>query len=113
VLAEAESLFQATGNMVYLPWYLEGLASLAAAQGGYLRAAELDGARDALRIQTGVFLPPVHPAGYLKVVQAARDHLTPAASDAARTRAASKAPPQIIAAVSDWSRPSSALTGPD
>ena len=50
--------------MVYLPWCLEGLASLAAAQGDYGRAAELAGARDALRDQIGVFLPPVHPAGY-------------------------------------------------
>ena len=33
VLAEAASLFQATGNMVYLPWCLEGLAGLAAARG--------------------------------------------------------------------------------
>jgi predicted ATPase len=112
VLAEAGSLFQATGNLVYLPWCLEGLASLAAAQGEYERAAEIDGARDALRTQIGVFLPPVHPAGYLKALEAARDYLTPAAFDAARTRAASQAPPQIIAAVSDWSSPPSTLTGP-
>jgi len=112
VLAEAGSLFQATGNMVYLPWCLEGLASLAAAQGQYERAAELDGARDALRTQIGVFLPPVHPAGYQQALAAARGHLTPAVFDAARTRAASKAPPQIIAAVSDWSSPPSTLTGP-
>ena len=64
LLAEAASLFQATGNLMYLPWCLEGLAGLAAAQGDYERAAELDGARDALRAQIGVFLPPVHPAGY-------------------------------------------------
>jgi hypothetical protein len=98
--------------MVYLPWCLEGLAGLAAAQGDYARAAELDGARDALRTQIGVFLPPVHPAGYLTAVQAARAHLTPAAFETARTRAASKAPPQIMAAVSDWSRPPSPLTEP-
>jgi predicted ATPase/transcriptional regulator with XRE-family HTH domain len=111
-LAEAGSLFQATGNMVYLPWCLEGLASLAAAQGDYDRAAELDGARDAQRTQIGVFLPPVHPAGYLTTVQAARGYLTPAAFEAARTRAASKAPPQIMAAVSEWSRPPSPVTEP-
>ena len=112
VLAEAGSLFQATGNMVYLPWCLEGLAILAAAQGDHERTAELDGAREALRTQIGVFLPPVYPAGYLQALEAARDYLTPAAFDAARTRAASKAPPQIIAAVSDWSRPPSPVTGP-
>ncbi|MGI8449385.1 MAG: hypothetical protein ACR2MP_19845 [Streptosporangiaceae bacterium] len=32
--------------------------------------------------------------------------------DAARARAASKAPPQIIAGVSDWSSPPSTLRGP-
>ena len=84
VLAEAASLFQATGNMVYLPWCLEGLAGLAAAQGDYERAAELDGARDALRNQIGVFLPPVHPAGYSGRWQAARAGLGPAAFDAAQ-----------------------------
>ena len=43
VLAEAGSLFQATGNVVYLPWCLEGLASLAAAQHDYGRAADSPG----------------------------------------------------------------------
>ena len=33
-LAEAAVLFQSTGNMVYLPWCLEGLAGVAAAPGG-------------------------------------------------------------------------------
>jgi predicted ATPase/transcriptional regulator with XRE-family HTH domain len=112
VLAEAGALFQATGNLVYLPWCLEGLASLAAAHGEYERAAELDGARDALRTQIGVFLPPVYPAGYQQALAAARGHLTPAVLDAARTRAASKTPPQIIAAVSDWSSAPPALRGP-
>ncbi len=112
VLAEAGSLFQATGNMVYLPWCLEGLAILAAAQGEYGRAAELGAARDALRTQIGVFLPPVYPAGYHQALAAARGHLTPAALDAAWARAASKTPPQIIAAVSDWSTPPPALRGP-
>ena len=112
VLAEAGSLFQATGNLVYLPWCLEGLASLAAAHGEYERAAELDGARDALRTQIGVFLPPVYPAGYQQALAAARGHLTPAVFDAARARAASKTPPQIIAAVSDWSSAPPTLRGP-
>ena len=102
VLAEAASLFQVTGNMVYLPWCLEGLAGLAAARGDYERAAELDGARDALRHQIGVFLPPVYPAGYSQALEAARAHLTQAAFDAARTRPAGQTPPQIIAAMSNW-----------
>jgi ABC-type phosphate/phosphonate transport system substrate-binding protein len=80
-LAEAASLFQATGNMVYLSWCLEGLAGLAAARGDYERAAELDGARDALRNQIGVFIPPVYPAGYSQTLEAARAGLTQAAFD--------------------------------
>ena len=98
MLAEAASLFQATGNMVYLPWCLEGLAGLAAARGDYERAAELDGARDALRNQIGVFIPPVHPAGYSQTLEAARANLTQAAFDAARARPAGQTPLQIIAA---------------
>jgi predicted ATPase/transcriptional regulator with XRE-family HTH domain len=98
VLAEAASLFQATGNMVFLPWYLEGLAGLAAARGDYERAAELDGARDALRNQIGVFIPPVHPAGYSQTLATARANLTQAAFDAARARLAGQTPQQIIAA---------------
>jgi predicted ATPase/transcriptional regulator with XRE-family HTH domain len=98
VLAEAASLFRATGNMVYLPWCLEGLAGLAAARGDYERAAELDGARDALRNQIGVFLPPVHPVGYSQTLEAARAGLTQAAFDAARAGPAGQTPLQIIAA---------------
>jgi predicted ATPase/DNA-binding XRE family transcriptional regulator len=112
VLAEAGSLFQATGNMVYLPWCLEGLASLAAAHGDYERAAEVDGAREALRDQIGVFLSPVHPAGYQQALDAARAHLTRAAFDAARARAVGQPPPQIMASISGWSGPPSPLTGP-
>ena len=98
VLAEAGSLFQATGNMVYLPWCLEGLASLATAQGDYGRAAGLAGARDALRDQIGVFLPPVYPAGYDRTLQVVRARLTPEAFEAAHARLAGQPPPQIVAA---------------
>jgi predicted ATPase/transcriptional regulator with XRE-family HTH domain len=98
VLAEAGSLFQATGNMVYLPWCLEGLASLAAAQGDYGRAAGLAGARDALRHQIGVFLPPVHPTGYDRTLQVVRASLTPEAFETAYARLAGQPPPQIVAA---------------
>jgi predicted ATPase/transcriptional regulator with XRE-family HTH domain len=58
LLADAASLFADTGNLMYLQWCLEGLAGAAAARGDYERAAELDGARDALRAQIGVLLPP-------------------------------------------------------
>jgi hypothetical protein len=99
VLTEAGSLFQEIGNMVYLPWCLEGVAGLAAAEGDYERAAELAGARDALREQIGVFLPPVYPAGYTRTLETARAALGPAAFDAAHARLADVPPPQIIATV--------------
>ena len=70
---------------------------VAAARGDYERTAELDGARGALRNQIGVFLPPVHPAGYSHTLETARAGLTQAAFDAARARAAGQTPPQIIA----------------
>jgi hypothetical protein len=83
---------------MYMQWCLEGLAGAAAARGDYEGAAELDGARDGLRAQIGVLLPPVYPAGYAQTLAAARAGLTPAAFDAARARS-SQAPQQIIAAV--------------
>jgi hypothetical protein len=79
----------------------DALAGLAAAQGDLERAAELAGARDALREQIGVFLPPIYPAGYERTFQAARADLSSAAFDAAHARAAGLAPPQIIAMALD------------
>jgi hypothetical protein len=70
LLAEAASQFADTGNLMYLQWCLEGLAGAAAARGEYQRAAELDGARDVLRAQLGVLLPPIHPAGYAQTLAA-------------------------------------------
>ena len=106
LLAGAASLFADTGNLMYLQWCLEGLAGTAAARGDYERAAELDGARDALRAQTGVLLPPVHPAGYTRTLAAIRAILTPAAFDAAHARPSGQTPQQIItAATSNWNSP--------
>jgi hypothetical protein len=82
LLADAASLFADTGNLMYL----EGLAGAAAARGDCERAAELDGARDALCAQIGVLLPPVHPAGYAQTLAIVRAALTPAAFNAARGR---------------------------
>jgi predicted ATPase/transcriptional regulator with XRE-family HTH domain len=99
LLADAVSLFAETGNLMYLQWCLEGLAGAAAARGDYERAAELDGARDGLRAQIGVLLPPVSPAGYARTLAAIRAALTPAALDAARARLADQSPQEITAAV--------------
>jgi predicted ATPase/transcriptional regulator with XRE-family HTH domain len=98
LLAGAASLFAETGNLMYVQWCLEGLAGTAAARGDYGRAAELDGARDALRAQIGVLLPPVYPAGYARTLATIRAALTPAALGAARTRLADQSPQQITAA---------------
>ncbi len=97
-LADAAALFADTGNLMYMQWCLEGLAGAAAARGDYERAAGLDGARDALRAQIGVLLPPVYPAGYTRTLAAARAGLGPAAFDAARARSSRQAPQQVIAA---------------
>ena len=98
-LIEAAAVFTATGNMVYLPWCLEGLAEVAAAGGRFERAAEVAGARDALRAQTGVLLPPVHPAGYEPMLAAARDTLGADGFTAAHARLAGRPPPELIAEV--------------
>ena len=100
LLADAAPLFADTGNLMYVQWCLEGLAGAAAARGDYERAAELDGARDALRAQIGVLLPPVHPDGHAQMLAAIRAALTPAAYSAARRRLADQSPQQIIAAAS-------------
>ena len=98
LLAEAASQFADTGNLMFVPWCLEGLAGVAAARGDNQRAAELDGARDALRAQIGVLHPPLHPAAYTRTLATVRARLTPAALDAARAKPSGQTPQQIITA---------------
>jgi predicted ATPase len=97
-LTDAAALFQATGNVVYITWCLEGLAGVAAAEGRLDRAAELAGGRDALRAQTGVLLPPVYPAAWELMLATALDGLGTDAFAAAHGRLADRPPPEIIAA---------------
>jgi tetratricopeptide (TPR) repeat protein len=101
MFAEAASLFADIGNLIYVQWCLEGLAGAAAARGDYELAAELDGARDALRTQLGVLLPPAHPAGYTQTLATIRASLTQAALDVARARPAHETPQQIITAATN------------
>ncbi len=96
-LTEGAALFQATGNMVYMAWCLEGLAGVAAAEGDLGRAAEIAGGRDALRAQTGVLLPPVYPAAWERMLAAVRDGLGEAGLAAAHARLEDQPPPKIIA----------------
>ena len=63
------------------------------------RAAEIAGARDALRAQTGVLLPPVHPAAYEPMLEVVRDTLGEVGFSAAHARLADRPPPELIAAV--------------
>ena len=98
-LGEAAALFQSTGNMVYLPWCLEGLAGVAAAADEFDHAAEIAGGRDALRAQTGVLLPPVHRPAYERMLDVVRAGLGEAGFAAAHGKLAHLAPPDIIGAV--------------
>ncbi len=109
-LTGAAALFQATGNMVYLAWCLEGLAGVAAAEGDLGRAAEIAGGREALRAQTGVLLPPVYPAAWERTLEAVRYGLGEAAFDEAHGRLADRPPPDIIAAAVGG-RPAGAVDG--
>ena len=103
LFAEAATLFQAIGNPMYLPWCVEGLAGVAAARGHHERAAELDGTREAVRMQAGVLVPPLHPDAYAHTVTTVRDALTAEAFDAARAAGKARPPDQTIAAaLVDW-----------
>lgn len=55
-------------------------------------------ARDALRAQTGIMLPPVYPAGYTGMLVTVQDHVGEAELTAIRTRLAALPPPAIVAA---------------
>ena len=85
--AEGAALMQATGNLLYLSWCLEGLADLAARRARHDRAAQLVGARDALRERVASLLPPAHPVGYAGTLTALRGALTEEAFAAAAPRA--------------------------
>jgi predicted ATPase/transcriptional regulator with XRE-family HTH domain len=98
-LGEAAALFQSTGNVVYLPWCLEGLAGVAAAAGEFDRAAEIAGGRDALRAQTGVLLPPVYRAAWERMLEAVRGGLGEEGFARAHDRLTARPPSDIIAAV--------------
>ena len=97
LLVESATLFQAIGNPLYLSWSLEGLAGVATARGEWERAAQLCGARDALRERLGALLPPAHPDGYARTLAAVRAALGEAAFVAAHTIGAGQPPDAIIA----------------
>jgi predicted ATPase/DNA-binding XRE family transcriptional regulator len=104
-LTESAALFQATGNIVYLAWCLEGLAGVAAAEGDLDRAAEIAGGREALRARTGVLLPPVYRAAWERMLATVRDGLGEAGFDEAHGRLADRPPLDVIAAAVGANRP--------
>jgi hypothetical protein len=67
----------------------------------YGRAAEIAGARDALRARTGALLPPVHRAAYERMLDVVRADLGEAGFAAAHGKLAHLAPPDIIEAVTE------------
>ncbi|MBW3556543.1 MAG: helix-turn-helix domain-containing protein [Actinobacteria bacterium] len=99
VFTEAASLFQTIGNLMYVPWCLEGLVGVAAARGQYERAAELDGACEAVRRRSAVSVPPIHPAGHARAVALVREALLKDDFDAARAAGEARDLQQTMAAV--------------
>ena len=95
--AESAGLLRAIGNPWYLPWSLDGLAGVAAAEVRPRLAARLCGAGDALRERLGSALPPVYPAGHARTLAAARAALGDEAFAAARDEGRALAPEGAIA----------------
>ncbi|WP_327582237.1 helix-turn-helix domain-containing protein [Nonomuraea sp. NBC_00507] len=72
LFAESAAVFQAIGNPIYLSWCLEGLAGVAADRGRHELAAQLCAAREALLDRLGSRMPPMHPAGHARTLDAIR-----------------------------------------
>lgn len=98
LFGEAASLLQTIGNFMYLPWCLEGLAGVVTTRGQHERAAELDGAREAVRIQAGVLIAPLHPVGYARTLATVRNALTQDAFRAAYAAGKTRPAEQTLAA---------------
>ena len=95
--AESAGLLRAIGNPWYLPWSLDGLAGVAAAEVQPRLAARLCGAGDALRERLGSALPSVYPAGHARTLAAARAAMGDEAFAAAREEGRALAPEGVIA----------------
>lgn len=98
-LTEAATVFLAIGNLMYLPWCLEGLAAVAVAVGDITLAATLEGTQQAVRARTGVSTPPIHPIAYAGVAAAVHDALTPNELAAATETGARQPLTEAIAAL--------------
>lgn len=99
VLTEAVSVFRAIGNLMYLPWCLEGLVGVAAACGEYERGAQLVGACEAVRRKSAVSVPPIYPAAHARALAKLRDALRVDVFDAARASGEAWEPEEAMAAI--------------
>jgi len=86
LFVESAELFQAIGTPLFVPWLMEGLAGVAAAQGRLEHAGLLCGARDAEHAPHGTSLPPANPVGYAHTVATVRAALGEEAFARARAR---------------------------
>lgn len=72
LVVDSATIYRAIGSLLYVPWCLEGLVGVAAAQGEWERAAQLSGARDAVRTRLTSPIPPCHPEGYAHTLASVR-----------------------------------------
>ena len=96
-LGEAAALYTALGNLLYLPWCLEGLAGVMVAWDRVADAARLMGAREALLERLGPGLPLAGPAGYARTLATARTALGDVAFAAAHEAGRALPPDAAIA----------------
>jgi hypothetical protein len=96
-LLEAAGLRGAIGNPLYVPWCLEGLAAVLAAEGRAADAARLCGAGDALIVRVGGGLPPVDPAGHAATLATVLAGLGDTAFSAAHEVGRALSPEEAIA----------------
>ncbi|HZS88644.1 MAG TPA: tetratricopeptide repeat protein [Chloroflexota bacterium] len=97
LFGESAAGLQAIGNVLYLPWCLEGLVGVAAASGHAVRAARLCGAHEVLRERIGSAMLPLYPAGYERACATARAALSDA-DFAAAVAAGRSSPVEIVIA---------------
>ncbi len=97
---------------VNTPFYLEGLASVVAAQGEPTWAAQLWGAAEALRDTMGAPIPPVYRVDYERAVTSARDQLGDRAFATTWAEGRAMTPDQALAAKGQTMLPQQVPTEP-
>ena len=85
------------GDVLQLPWKLNGLAAVAVERGEHERAARLIGAADAMRDEHGAAWPPDERVHYDRTIAAATDALGAAAFERAYTAGRSLTSSEVAA----------------